>query len=97
MMSGLSSERLEGQGVLSMIQAAPATVLTVDVAVLDRIEDGLYMLETGIGAIQEVLRAPITEEHMQFIMSKLIVAVSRSLTGCFEAMSDGSLMRSERL
>jgi hypothetical protein len=95
-MSRLSFNRLEGEGVLSMLQSAPAAVLPVDVAGLDRIEDSLYALETGIGALKEVLRSPISEDHMQFITSTLIAALSQSLTGCFEAMSDGALMRSER-
>ena len=95
-MSRLSSSSLEREGVLSMIQAAPAAVLPVDAEVLDRIEDGLYMLETGLGAIKEVLRAPISEDHMQFVVGTLIAVVEQSLTGCFDAMSEGALMRAER-
>lgn len=95
-MSRLSSDRLERDGVLSMIQAAPAAVLPVDVEVLERIEDGLYMLKTGLGAIKEVLRAPISEDHMQFITSALIDALSQRLTGCFDAMEAGDLLRAQR-
>jgi hypothetical protein len=95
-MSRLSFNRLEGEGVLSMIQAAPAAVLPVDVAGLDRIEDSLYEMETGIGALKEVLSARISEEHLPFIASALIDALSQRLTGCFDAMEAGDLMRSER-
>jgi hypothetical protein len=95
-MSRLSSNPLEGEGVLSMIQAAPAAVLPVDVAGLDRIEDSLYELETGIGALKEVLRAPISEEHLPFIANALIDALSQRLTGCFDAMEAGDLLRVQR-
>lgn len=95
-MSRLSFNRLEGEGVLAMIQAAPAAVLSVDAAGLDRIEDSLYELETGIGALKEALSARISEEHLPFIASALIDALSQRLTGCFEAMEAGDLLRSQR-
>jgi hypothetical protein len=95
-MSRLSSDRLERGGVLSMIRAAPAAVLPVDVAGLDHIEDSLYELETGIGALKEVLSARISEEHLSFIASALTDALSQRLTSCFDALEAGDLLRAQR-
>lgn len=68
----------------------------MDVAALDRIEDRLYELESGIGALKEVLRAQISEEHLPFIAGTLVDVLSERLTGCFDAMESGDLLRAQR-
>lgn len=69
-----------------MIETAPVPTLPVDVAALDRIEDRLYELECGIGALKEVLRAWIGKDHLPFIPGTLVDFLSECLTGCFDAM-----------
>jgi hypothetical protein len=95
-MSDMQSDAQRGKDVLAIIQAAPIAVLPVDAAGLDRIEDSLYEMENGIGALKEVLSARIGEEHLPFIASALIDALSQRLTGCFDAMEAGDLLRAQR-
>ena len=76
--------------------AATTPMLTVSTAVLDRLEDSLYEVEVAVGAIAEILKNRLTPEHIPFVTSTLMAALDENVTRCFDAMSAGALLRSER-
>jgi len=73
-----------------------AQAMPVDIAILDRLENGLYEVQIAVNAISEVFKGELNTEHIPFLANTLIAALDDRVASCFEAMSAGHLMNSER-
>lgn len=73
-----------------------AQAMPVDIAILDRLENGLYEVQIAVSAISEVFKAELNAEHIPFLANTLMEALDERVASCFDAMSAGHLMNSER-
>jgi hypothetical protein len=77
------------------MSAAQKTV-PVSEALLDSLEDRLCDVSEAIAAVAETMSSKIDPSHIQFVSEALTAALADKLARCFDAMSAGALLRSER-